>query len=585
MSQSAGGHSPALRPGCARPSLTRLVPIRPKRTGKPPGLGYNRYMMGTQVLHNSVQRWRLGAWVVFVLVVLIGALTVSDYGMTWDEHFRFQGGDSKLTYYQDLLAHEDPGVRTSSYPGLFDLPLAWVHEQFPEWGTRSQKGHVWSLCFGLLGLLSVWRLTARIGGERAGFWALLLLATLPRYYGHMFFNPKDIPLAGCYAFGVWSLVALFSRLPRPQWKWVLWVGAAAGMAMACRVAGFLVLVYFGGFVGLYLICEYARRQRDLVSIPKDLVYWALRGAAAGLVGMAILFVFWPTMHGNPFDAAGASVESAQNFRWDGFVLMDGFFWKAQDLPVYYLPYWIAMTTPAHVLALILGGLLASILRLYSGVRSGDWANVSAIFPRAVLVFSGLFPLVYILWKDPVLYDGLRHILFALPPLVGLAALTFEDVLRWGEKRGRVLAPMLQLGGLLAVGIVIFNMWCLHPYQYVYFNSVSGGLASAYNRDETDYWGLSHKEAGEWLNEYIQETDPDSGRVYHVHQRYSRWMLKEALDPERFEMWQPREGADFFVSVTRFNMHNSYPEAELLHIVERQGVPLCFIYSFDAALAE
>jgi hypothetical protein len=57
------------------------------------------------------------------------------------------------------------------------------------------------------------------------------------------------------------------------------------------------------------------------------------------------------------------------------------------------------------------------------------------------------------------------------------------------------------------------------------------------------------------------------------------MLEAALDPMHFEMWQPREGADFFVSITRFNLHNSYPEAELLHVVERQGVPLCFVYSF------
>ena len=97
------------------------------------------------------------------------------------------------------------------------------------------------------------------------------------------------------------------------------------------------------------------------------------------------------------------------------------------------------------------------------------------------------------------------------------------------------------------------------------------------RDETDYWGLSHKEAGEWLNEYIETIDPGAEKVYKVHQRYSRWMLEDALDPERFEMWKPREGADFFVSVTRFNLHASYSEAKLLHVVERRGVPLCFIY--------
>jgi hypothetical protein len=46
------------------------------------------------------------------------------------------------------------------------------------------------------------------------------------------------------------------------------------------------------------------------------------------------------------------------------------------------------------------------------------------------------------------------------------------------------------------------------------------------------------------------------------------------------MSKERDGADFFVSVTRFNLHASYPEAELLHVVQRQGVPLCFVFKLS-----
>lgn len=524
--------------------------------------------------------WRRASVLLILTIVLIGGFSVKDYGLTWDEGFRFQGGDSKLSYYTELFDGETPEPRTSSYPGLFDLPLAAAHEAFPEWGTRSQKGHVWSLCFGLLGLFSVWRLTARIGGERAGFWALLFLATLPRYYGHMFFNPKDIPLAGTYAFGSWALVALFSKLPAVSWRSVVWIGVAAGLAMSTRIAGFLILVYFGLFVALYLLLQYAAGSRSRGDLPKDLLFWALRGAVAGVVGWALLFVFWPTIHVNPFASVGDSVSRVQSFGWAGMVLMDGHFWEAQDLPVYYLPYWLIRTTPEHLLLLMGGGFLLGFVRLYRGVRSKAWPSVASFLPQAVVVFSGLFPVVYIMWKDPVLYDGMRHILFAVPALVAVAALCFEWCLRWGERTGRRLVPIiLQWAGAVAVVLVAIQMWQLHPYQYVYFNQLSGGLSGAYNRDETDYWGLSHQEAGEWLNAYAASMDPDGKQVYKVHQRYSRWMLQEALDPQRFEMWQPREGADFYVSITRFNLHTSYPEATLIHTVERQGVPLCFIYSF------
>lgn len=531
------------------------------------------------------RKWlRLGLFL-YATVVVIASLTVTDYGLSWDEHFRFQSADAKLEYYSELLAGEMPDPERSTYPGLFDLPLAIAHELFPDLGTRSQKGHVWSLCFGLLGLFSVWRLTAIIGGERAAFWAMLFLATLPRYFGHMFFNPKDIPLAGTYAFGCWALVALFARLPSVSWKSVAWVGFAAGLSMSCRVAGFLILCYFGLFVGVYLLLKYLKQKHSAFEILKDFRFWGLRGGASGLIAFAILFVFWPMLHSNPFGSMGASVEQAQNFGWSGSVLMDGHFWEAADLPIYYLPYWLFRTTPEHLILLLVVAVFLGLGWLFTSLRSRKWPEYGPLLSRLVLVFSGFFPIAYIMWKDPVLYDGMRHILFVIPSLVAVCALALEWCLRRVESAGRqAIAYILQAGVAASVALVVFNMWQLHPYQYVYFNSFSGGLEGAYNRDETDYWGLSHKEAGEWLNQFVKTFDTDAERIYKVHLRYSRWMIKEALDPNRLEVWQPREGADFFVSVTRFNLHTSYPEATLIHTVERQGVPLCFIFMFSDANA-
>lgn len=527
-----------------------------------------------------LREWKCLASLNFVVCLIVSLSSVGDYGMSWDEEFRFAGGDSKLAYYGDLFAGKDPDVQTSSYPGLFDLPLALAHEAFPAWGTRSEKGHVWSLCFGLLGLLSVWRMTARIGGERAGFWALLFLATVPRYYGHMFFNPKDIPLAGTYAFGIWALVVFFSRLPKVSWQSVCWIGLAAGLAMSTRIAGFLILCYFGLFVGLYLLYRFTLEQQRLPALIKEVYTWARWGALAGIIGFAVLLIFWPTLHRNPFEAASSSLQTVQSYGWDGLVLMDGQFWEAQNLPFYYIPYWLFVTLPEQLLLLFGLGLAVGILTLAAFVRGRQTIDISSLLTCGILIFSTCFPVAYLLLTDPVLYDGMRHFLFILPPFVCVGALSLEWLMRKAESRGlKVLQYGLPLGAGLAVLVVVIQMVSLHPYQYVYFNQVSGGLPGAYMRDETDYWGLSHQEAGEWLNDYIESVDPAGDRIYKVHQRYSGWMLQAALDPGRFEIWQLREGADFFVSVTRFNLHVSYPEAELLHVVQRQGVPLCFVFKF------
>lgn len=538
-------------------------------------------------LLNSPQakRWYNAGWCLFLFVAAVGFLTVGDQGKSWDEDTRAESGDYKLSYYRALVAGEAlPDMRGDHYPGLFDLPLALAHEYFPTLGTRSEKGHVWSLLFGLVGLVAAWRLTARLGGERAGFLALLLLATFPRYYGHMSFNPKDIPLAATYLAGVWALVHLFSSLPKPSWGSVIAVGLASGFAMSTRVVGLLVLCYFGLFVLLYLLFHYCGQYRagvrvQLRAIAKDCSYWGLRGLVAGLIGLAILMLFWPATHGNPFASVGGTLEAVQHLNWDGYVLMGENLWSTMDLPADYIPYWILITTPDVVLFLIM---LAAVFGLFSAVsyfRSGDWPKAQQLWPRLLLLFSSMFPLVYLWSKDPVLYDGLRHFLFTLPPMVCVAALAFEWMLKRAERSGRkVLLLCLQVGMGISVLTVVAEMVALHPYQYIYFNRISGGLPGAYLRHETDYWGLSNREAGEWLNVYVDAVAPERQEPFRVFQRYSNVMLEPFLS-DRLVMTADAADADFYVAITRYDYHTRYPQAVLLHVVEREGIPLCFISQF------
>lgn|GEM_PF-2152675 len=88
--------------------------------------------------------WRCLSLALFLVVTLIGCFTVSDYGRSWDETFRFGGGDAKLAYYKTLFSGESPAALTDSYPGLFDLPHSYV----PYWMWRTIPEHV-LLLFGI----------------------------------------------------------------------------------------------------------------------------------------------------------------------------------------------------------------------------------------------------------------------------------------------------------------------------------------------------------------------------------------------------------------------------------------------------
>ncbi|MEM7789894.1 MAG: glycosyltransferase family 39 protein [Verrucomicrobiota bacterium] len=503
--------------------------------------------------------------------------------MSWDELFRFRGGDAKLSYYEAILNGEERPQLADTYPGLFDLPLAIFRRSFSggDLVKATEQGHVWSLFFGLVGIFATWRLAALLGGERAGFWALVFLATMPRYYGHMFFNPKDIPFAATYMLALLALAHVLKQLPKfPSWRSVLWVGLTAGLALSTRMAGLLILFYFAILISSFLVGKYfhlLKREREIhfKKLGQDLLAWAKRGALAGAIAYLILLIFWPAGHVNPFSSLSGAVGSAQSFGWSGLVLMDGHLWKAQDLPSYYMIYWLLVALPEHIVVLLALSGIAFLLAFWLTLKNRN-APVSMFFwPRVLLALACVFPLTYMLIKQPVLYDGLRHFLFLLPVFACAAALALEWLLRKISRKR--MNAMIQ-GVLVILSLLLAaEMTALHPYQYIYFNSFSGGLPAALNRDETDYWGVTHREAALWLNEYIEQTDSKGTRPKKVYMSYTPWMLDTYLN-KRFEITHKIEEGDFAVAITRMNFHKPLMQfAEILHVVERRNVPLCYIF--------
>jgi hypothetical protein len=118
---------------------------------------------------------------------------------------------------------------------------------------------------------------------------------------------------------------------------------------------------------------------------------------------------------------------------------------------------------------------------------------------ATILIAIVFPVAYTIATRPVDYDGVRHFLFVIPLLSVVCALTLVKLIQWVRSRA-VTALLLGLT-LASMALTVFDLVRLHPYQYVYFNRLlAGGVRSAAERFETDYWGSSYKEAVEWIVE-------------------------------------------------------------------------------------
>jgi hypothetical protein len=180
-------------------------------------------------------------------------------------------------------------------------------------------------------------------------------------------------------------------------------------------------------------------------------------------------------------------------------------------------------------------------------------------------------MVYIAVRKPIVYDGLRHILFVLPLLAILAALALDFV--YGRLRPRTAKAVLGLGGLyLLYHLTILVR--LHPHESVYFNRIVGGLPGAYGWYETDYWGNSYREAVELLVARLESETKAPPPPYRVF-LCSNPVSATYFFPPYLSHTRSPDDADFMIATTRFRCHESL-EGGILGFVERFGTPLAYV---------
>ena len=127
----------------------------------------------------------------------------------------------------------------------------------------------------------------------------------------------------------------------------------------------------------------------------------------------------------------------------------------------------------------------------------------AFVPFVLFFVWFVIPLSVIILSGSIVYDGFRQILFLVPPLFLMTGYALD----WIFDRIRNLTLRLLTFALIAIP-GIYSIISLHPYEYIYFNSLVGGVRGAYGNYEMDYWATSYREAAEFLN----EAAPQDARV-------------------------------------------------------------------------
>jgi hypothetical protein len=171
--------------------------------------------------------------------------------------------------------------------------------------------------------------------------------------------------------------------------------------------------------------------------------------------------------------------------------------------------------------------------------------------------------------DSPLYDTARQMLFCLTPIFIFASRAIDGFLR------RVRGRLAQAGILLAVVAPgLLGIYLLHPYEYIYYNELVGGVSGAKGRFELDYWATSYREA----MDYLSSNAPHGASVAVPYSSETAapyasndLRLLSGSDPES------TVGADFIlVPVRGVLAARLYPDAPSYFAVVRDGAELAIV---------
>ncbi len=537
--------------------------------------------------------------IVFFSILLIAMIVMSvGAGMNGDEEMQATQANNVLNYYKTFgkdTAAVSTTIMKNGNPEYWNLPLyGQVIDNLAEFVAQvfriedvMMTRHVVNSIFGWLGILFASLMAFRISGQRrAAVFTALLLFLSPRFLGHSFNNIKDVSFATAMMMGVYYITVFLQEFPKPKRKTVIMLIISIAFAMAVRVPGILLIPYFGLFALIWLVRQYIENKKSeksnvakkkiKTSIPKEQTIAFLfkkmlkYGIGIFVVAYVLMVLMWPYAIESPISHVKEAFSGMAKFSTAIRQNFEGQLFWSDALPWYYTPKYILMTIP---IAVILG----SLLYLFAGGLKKENR-----FTSFIIYFSFVFPIFWIVYSNANVYGGWRHSLFAYLPMVVTAGLGFSalvDLVK--NKYAKIALTALPLVLLINPFVHIIKN---HPYEYVYFNELVGGVKKVYGNYEMDYYYHSTREASEWIKANAEKKDgkimvatwhPASVNYYfrkdtnHFSVGFTRWYERGNVD------W---DYAIFVITGISPSLQKSnfFPPKNTVHTIDVDGKPICLI---------
>jgi len=505
-----------------------------------------------------------------IILVSIGLAVYRDFGISLDEEITRQNGLVTIKYIYDFLFTQNaegfelvsnlPELETywqRQYGTFFEVIVISIIEIVSEIKSFSEVFYYRHLMNHLLFLISIfcfYFLCLNIFKNKLyAFFGAAVLYTTPRIFAESFYNSKDLAFLSFFIFSIFFSIKFIKKA---NYYNAFLLSIFLGLSTNLRIVGF----YLGILVILFFLIEFLMKNKidkEKINILIFLFFFQL----------VFLYISWPFLWESPIHNFIYTLTSTQDASrsWGGHVFYLGNFYQVAHLPWHYPIVHFVATTPILISILIGCGFIQLSLRFFKRLINIDGINLYKDIWRGekekiflFLFFIIFIPIFIIFLADTIIYNSWRHLFFLYPPLILILVYFLENI----SKKFRKRKISFYVKAILAIILInnIYNQVNLHPFQYIYFNSLFEKNAN--KLFEIDYWGLSNKQSLEVLvKNNLEEDRILIGVASFTDLNLSRKMLDKKYKDRISITGQDFNNADFIFSNNHFevnpNLDNKY----------------------------
>jgi len=497
----------------------------------------------------------------FLGVFILGIFIYQDYGISWDERVERLDGIAALNHaikefnlnpalleriHSPLLDHDKnytgsldlKEYKDRYYPVGFNLPATLIELLFPHFDIQQIYflRHLLTFLVSLAGIIALFFLVERrYANWKMGLLACSLFLLSPRFFAESFYNSKDIVLLAFFAIAMNTAIVFIQK---PGLKTAFWHALACALTINIRLLALVLPL-------TTIVFLIAQSQQQKMGYVKPLL------AISFYIALTAIFVIigWPLLWSEPWRHFFEALSFMANYQFGTQMLFLGQTIASTQLPWYYLPVWIGITTPFLYLCL---WLLGTTLTLYMLARRKMrlWDSSGELQD---LFFLCLFlgPICGVIIFHSVIYDSWRHLYFIYPAFL-LIVMRGWTYLWHLFSSHRIIKGLITL--IFSSSIIWTSVWMIkaHPLQNTYFNFLAG--TNWKNQFDVDYWGLANRQAVQFILAHDQRPI-----IYLWEGSFNYLFLTlDILSPQdrsRVKIVKNKKEADYILTNYRLNPTN------------------------------